>query len=177
MIRRFARPYARAMMQLAGSPATARDLHDQLAQFERARAGSRELQDLFENPAVEAGNKTAVVREMASRLGISDLGMRLLDVLVRHHRINDLGAVLEAWKAMINEALGISIAEVSTAHPLDEAEQEGLRKALEGRLGRSVELRLSTDASLLGGFVARMESEVWDASVRGKLMKFKEALS
>ncbi|MGH9458019.1 MAG: ATP synthase F1 subunit delta [Thermoanaerobaculia bacterium] len=177
MIRRFARPYAKAMMDLAGDARRAKAVHGELARFEEARRGSAELRDLFENPGFETEVKIRVARDIAGRLGVSDLGMRLIDVLVRHNRINDTGAVLEAWAEMINAALGIAVAEVRTAHPLDEAEAERLREALRARLGRDVELAVSTDASLLGGFVARIESEVWDASVRGRLEKFKTALS
>ncbi|HVR42954.1 MAG TPA: ATP synthase F1 subunit delta [Thermoanaerobaculia bacterium] len=177
MIRRFARPYAKAMMELGGSPQQARALHEELARFEKARAGSPELVELFGNPAVDSDGKVAVAREIATRVGVSALGLRLVEVLVRHHRVNDLDAVLEAWGEMIHEALGISVAEVRTAHALDRGEEASLRSALEAKLGRTVELRLTTDASLLGGFVAQVESEVWDASVRGKLNRFREALT
>jgi F0F1-type ATP synthase delta subunit len=34
-----------------------------------------------------------------------------------------------------------------------------------------------TDPKLLGGFVVRIGSEIWDASVVGKINKFRESLS
>lgn len=177
MIRRFARPYAKAMMELTGSAEEARRIHDQLQAFEQVRRGNEQLAGTYENPGVEAGQKLAITREIATRLSIAPLGLRLLETLVRHHRINDLGAILDAFKAMINSALGIEVAEVRSAHTLDESERVELKRALEAKLGRQVELRIETDPSLLGGFVATIGSEVWDASVRGRLIKFKEALA
>lgn len=176
MIRRFARPYARAMMDLAGTPQQADALERELRQFESARASSPELASLFENPGVEISAKLRVVTEMTRRLGISELGGRLLDVLLRHHRLNSLAAVLEAWRELINEALDVTVADVRTAHPLDEGERGALQSALESRFGRKVDVRVETDPALLGGFVATVQSEVWDASIRGRVAKFRESL-
>ena len=177
MIRRFVRPYAKAMMELSGTPEAAKATHQKIAAFEAAASQSGELRQLFENPGVDVESKLKVVRQMASRLEIDPLGLRLLEVLVRHHRINDLGAVLEGWKEKINEGLGIAVAEVRTAHSIDAAERTRLSEALQARLGRQVELDVTTDPALLGGFVAKVESEVWDASVRGKLNKLRSSLS
>ncbi|HSN67605.1 MAG TPA: ATP synthase F1 subunit delta [Thermoanaerobaculia bacterium] len=176
MIRRFARPYARAMMDLAGTPQQADALERDLRKFEAARAGSPELASLFDNPGVDMDGKLRVVAEMATRVGISALGARLLEVLLRHHRLNSLGAVLEAWRELINEALDVTVADVRAAHALDESERGALQKALESRFGRKVDVRVETDPSLLGGFIATVQSEVWDASVRGRVGKFRESL-
>jgi F-type H+-transporting ATPase subunit delta len=164
------------MMDLAGSPEQADRLEQELGRFEAARAGSPELASLLENPGVETEAKLRVVKEMAGRCGISPLGVRLLDVLLRHGRLNSLGAVLEAWRATINDALEITVADVRTAHAIDDAERSALQKALESRFGRKVELRVATDPALLGGFVATVASQVWDASVRGRVTKFRESL-
>ena len=47
MIRRFARPYARAIMDVAKTPQVAAGVRDELATFEQARAGARDLQELY----------------------------------------------------------------------------------------------------------------------------------
>lgn len=177
MIRRFARPYAKAMMELAGRPEEADRLHGELVRLESARAGSGELQSLFASPAVDLESKLKVARELVRRLSISDLGLRLVEVLVRHHRMNDLGAVLDAWKEMIHTATGVAVAEVRTAHPLDAKELERLRESLEKKLGRRVEMNVETDPDLLGGFVAQVESRVWDASVLGRVNRFRKQLT
>src|SRR5689334_12866912 len=101
MIRRFARPYARAVMDVVQSPDRAAALLEELRRFEQARKGSPELHDLYANPAIEAGVKNKVTAGVAQRLGLSDLAVRMLDVLTRNHRINDLAAVNEALAELI----------------------------------------------------------------------------
>ena len=177
MIRRFARPYAKAVIQLAGSPEKAKLVADELAYFERARSGSPELMGLFANPGVDYATKSRVVAGIGAKVGLSDLAGRFLDVLVKNYRINDLGQILESLHEMINIRLGIATAKVRTAQPLGEVEKTKLIQALAQRVGKQIELEVTTDPSLLGGFVASVGSEVFDASVTGHIEKFRHSLT
>jgi len=176
LIRRFARPYAKAIMEVAGSAEKADALRGELARFETARKTSQELQEMYANPAIENETKIKVSAAMASRLGLSAMAGRVLEVLIRNRRINDLGSVIEALAEMVRTATGTVAAEVRSAHGLTEQEVAELRRALEKKAGKKVELQLSTDPALIGGFVARIGSEVYDASVAGKINKFRESL-
>jgi F-type H+-transporting ATPase subunit delta len=176
MIRRFARPYARALMDAAGSPAKASELRGELLKFAAALRGSRELHDLYANPVDEAA-KLSVTREIAKRMKMSDLAVRTLEVLVQHHRINDIDPILDALGAYVNAALGIAVAEVRSAKPLGPDEIRELADTLSKKVGKQVELDIKTDPELLGGFVVRIGSEIWDASVAGKINKFRESLA
>ena len=177
MIRRFARPYARAIMDVTGSPAAANDLRQQLEQFDAQRRKSTELQELYANPGIENDVKLKVTEQIANRLGLQAMPVKVLDVLIRNHRINDLGAINDALEQYVNEALQIAVADVRTAHELSQDEQNQLRQTLERKLGKKVELRLTPDPTLIGGFVAQVGSEIWDASVSGKINKFRASLA
>ena len=100
-----------------------------------------------------------------------------LEVLIRNHRINDLGGIVEALASYIREATNTVAADVRTAHVLSDAERAELQSTLERKFGRKVELGLTTDPALLGGFVAKVGSEIYDASVVGKIERFRESLS
>jgi len=177
MIRRFARPYGKAIMDVAESTEKAAALHAELVRFAEVLGGSEELRIVFENPGVETAAKIRVVEAVAGRLGTSPLGLRVLDVLVKNDRINDIDDILEALGDMINSATNTVVAEVKSAHPLDDAEREKLRQVLESKLGQKVQLEVTTDASLLGGFVATVGSEIWDASVVAQINKLREQLA
>lgn len=176
MIRRFARPYARAIIDVAGSPQKANNVRVELTRFDKARRTSQELQDLYANPGIEDAVKIKITQTVAGRLGLTDLTGKVLEVLIRNHRINDLEAVVDGLAAMVNSQLDVVVSDVRSAHELSEAEIADLRKTLEQKVGKKVEVRVTTDASLIGGFVARIGSEVYDASVVGKINKFRDSL-
>jgi F-type H+-transporting ATPase subunit delta len=176
VIRRFARPYARAIMDAAGSPAKANELRGELVRFAAALRGSSDLRDFYANPVDEAA-KLNVTQQLARKMKASDLAAKTLEVLVRHHRINDIDAIVEALAAYVNKALGVAVAEVRSAKALTPEEIRELADTLSKKVGKSVELDIKTDPKLLGGFVVRIGSEIWDASVIGKINKFRESLA
>ena len=177
MIRRFARPYARAIMDAAGSPAKANELRGELMRFASALRSSHELRDLYANPAIDQATALAVTAQLSRKMKASELAAKTLEVLVRNHRINDLDAILEALASYVNAALGVAVAEVRSAKSLAPEEIDELAATLSKKVGKKVELDIRTDKKLLGGFVVKIGSEIWDASVIGKINKFRESLS
>jgi F-type H+-transporting ATPase subunit delta len=177
MIRRFARPYAKAIFEVTGTPEKANALRAELERFEQARASSSDLHDLYANPGFEFSAKSGVTQAIAGKLGLSDLAGKVLDVLIKNHRINELRAIVDGLAEMVREATGTLAAEVRAAQPLSNQDVAELRRTLEKKFGRRVEVNVTTDPSLLGGFVAKIGSEVYDASVAGKLTKFRTSLT
>jgi len=177
MIRRFARPYARAVMEVAQSPEEAAQLRDELTTFEQVRKSSTDLQEMYANPGIDFDSKNKVTGAIAKRLGLSELAVRLLDVLIRNRRINDLSDIVAGLATMIREATGTVAAEVRSASKLSSKEEADLRAMLERKVGANVDVDITVDASLIGGFVAKIGSEVYDASVSGKIEKFRESLA
>jgi F-type H+-transporting ATPase subunit delta len=177
VIRRFARPYAKAIYEVTASPEAANALRAELEKFEQVRLGATDLQELYANPGIDFGSKSGITQTIAKRLALSDLAGKVLDVLIRNHRINDLRSIVDALAEMVRQATGTVAAEVRSANALTNQDIAELRKTLEKKFGRRVEISVTTDPSLLGGFVAKVGSEVYDASVAGKIQKFRESLT
>jgi len=176
VIRRFARPYARAIMDVVQSPEKANALRFELARFDDVRKSSTDLQELYANPGIEHDQKLKITQTVAKRLGLSDMAVKILDVMTRNQRMNDLDAIVDALATMVREALNTVAVEVRSAHRLNEQEQAELRRTLEKKVGRKVELSITIDEELIGGFVARIGSEVFDTSIVGKIDRFRESL-
>ncbi|HUJ14186.1 MAG TPA: ATP synthase F1 subunit delta [Thermoanaerobaculia bacterium] len=176
MIRRFARPYARAIMDVVQSPEKANAIRHELERFESVRKSSSELQELYANPGIEHEAKMKVTTAIAGRLGLSDMTTKLLGVLISNRRMNNLQSMIEALAEMVREATNTVAAEVRAAHKLTPDDQAQLRRTLEKKAGKNVEMTVTTDPTLIGGFVAKLGSEVYDASVLGKIDKFRESL-
>ena len=177
MVRRFARPYARAIIEVAGSAEKANALRGELMRFEAALRESPELRNVYANPGIDMHTKLDLTKTLASKMKLSELAARAAEVLVRFNRMNDVGPILEAMAAYVNEALGIARIEVRSAKSLTPDEMTQLATTLGRKVGKKVELDVTTDPALLGGFVAKIGSEVWDASVSGKISRFKESLT
>ena len=176
IVRRFARPYVKAIIEVAGSAENANKLRGELMAFDAALRTSSDLRELYANPGIELDKKLEITNRLASRMKASDLTKKVLEVLVRNQRINDLGGILSALQAYVNDMLGVAVAEVRSAKDLTPDEMSQLAKVLSGKIGKKIELDVRTDPSLLGGFVARIGSEIYDASVIRQIDRFRESL-
>ncbi len=177
MIRRFARPYAQALLAVAGGIDEAVAVRDQLRALKDAMEAVPGIGKMAANPAVPMEGKRRILQQLAERLGLGDLALRFVELLLSNYRLRYLPVVLEALEAEVNRRLGVATAHVTTAHPLDDEETERLRSALAGKLDRRVELELAVDPALIAGFRARVGSTLYDASLQGQLDRLAERMA
>jgi F-type H+-transporting ATPase subunit delta len=69
------------------------------------------------------------------------------------------------------------IAEVRSAVPLDAAQRQRLAAALSTASGRTVEVKVIVDPSVMGGLVARIGDTIYDGSVRTRLDEAREHIT
>src|ERR1700753_2627747 len=79
----------------------------QLSDFEATWSGSPELQTFFENPAVAAPQKVAILDKLNAKLGMQKELRNLIAVLINNDRIKDLHEVIAAYRAELQHRMGI----------------------------------------------------------------------
>ena len=96
--------------------------------------------------------------------------LNLLKLLADRQRIGMLDAVLERFLELYRELRGITLAYVTSATALSEQQQDKLTEKVKTVAGTTaVDIDLSVDPALIGGFVVRLGSQVIDASLRGQV--------
>ena len=173
----FAARYARAFADVVSSAkldtaALDRQFHDFLASWD----GSTDLREVFLNPAVPAAQKVAILDKLNAKMGLQRELRNLLAVLINNDRIRDVREVATAWRAEIQERMGIRQAEIVTARELGATERDELVAGVGKLAGSRIEPTFKLDPAIIGGTVVRVGSTVWDGSVRGRLERLKEAL-
>jgi F-type H+-transporting ATPase subunit delta len=97
--------------------------------------------------------------------------------VIDQRRLVDFDAIRAEFEQLADTAAGRLKARVTAAAPLDDAQRERLQRALAARTGRSVELDVSVDPSLIGGDVATVGNVVFDGSLRTQLYQLRDTLS
>ncbi len=172
----FAKPYVDALLEVAGSPAAAEALLPGLDALAALLRESDELRAVLGDPGVGRERKNAVLSALAGRLALPELGTRLAETLLSNRRLPHLHDVLAALRERLDRERGVVAATVVTPAPLADGAREALRGALEARTRRQVRLAAEVDPGLLGGFVVRIGSEVFDASLAHRLEKARAAV-
>jgi F-type H+-transporting ATPase subunit delta len=172
-----ARRYAKALYSLAAESHQPDAIADELARFAQLLDREPELQAVVLRPWVKASVKRDLVRAVTEPARLSPLSRNFLALLAQQRRLPLLGAILEAYRALADQAAGRVRARVRSAAPLSPNERNAVRERLGRRLGKAVLLETETDPSLLGGFVAEVGSLVLDASIKGQLDALRERLT
>jgi F-type H+-transporting ATPase subunit delta len=77
---------------------------------------------------------------------------------------------------LAEQALGITDAEVTSAHELHGDDRAELEASVSRLAGSRVRVQYKQDAALLGGAVVKIGSTVYDGSLRAQLEQMKQTL-
>jgi len=155
----------------------AASLDRQFSDFLATWQGSAELRTFFENPAIPAEQKVAVLDKMNEKMGCAKELRNLLAVLITNNRIAHVAEVAAAWRRILQEQQGIHPAEIVTARELAKDERDALVSEVAKLAGGKVDASFKLDQSILGGTVVRIGSTVYDGSVKGRLERLREVIS
>ncbi len=133
------------------------------------------LLEMWESPLVPAGRKRSLIKQLFE--GQYDtITLSFLLLLIDKRREVILDAVDFEMRQMADANRHLVRAEATFAVAPTPQELESLKKSLEQRTGETVELTPQVDASLLGGVIVRMQDNILDGSVRGRLERLRETL-
>jgi F-type H+-transporting ATPase subunit delta len=129
----------------------------------------------FESPIIARDKKEDVVQALfADRVHATTL--RFLRLLVEKRREDLFPEVVEAYRTLRDEQLGIVEAKARVAFPLDDKAEKQLVQTLERMTGTRIRLKVEEDAALVGGLVVRIGDTVYDGSVRHQLISLRERM-
>ena len=162
-----ARPYARAVFEIARQ---AKDFDGWQLQLDSlvALVGAPEMRAAIGNPKFGAEVLARLVFDVVGER-LSTQGRNFVQVLAARKRLAVLPEVLAQFIELRRDAERVVEVELVSAVPVDAAQQQRFAKALETKLGRSVQIKNVTDPTLIGGALLRAGDTVIDGSVRGRL--------
>lgn len=175
-----ARPYAKALFDLANGEGKLGAWSLALGAA-AAVVGDANAKRALANPSLDDRQRAELVGSVVAALPGGDLfgtaqGKNLLRLLAENDRLTVLPEIAAQFDALKTEAENKAKVTVTSATPIDGALAEQIKKSLEKKLGRAVELTLAVDASLIGGAVIQADDRVIDGSVRTRLQRLADTI-
>ena len=168
--------YATALFELARDGKAIDSVEASLSIVRQALADSPEFLALTTSPVLGRADAGKGIAAAAKTMDLDATTTRFLGVLAGNRRLNQLPAIIRAFRTLAAAHRGETTAEVTSAHPLTDAQVAELRQALRQRVGREVSVDLSVDPALLGGLVVRIGSQMIDSSIRTRLNSLAHAM-
>jgi F-type H+-transporting ATPase subunit delta len=158
-------------MSLAQSNSLTEQFGEDLRSLLSLLKSSEELRLFLASPLVKADDKKAVIDRISGE-EMNPLMRNFLRLLVDKGRILFLEGIGEQYLSKLRELNQTVLAEVTSAVPLSEAQQQSVREKVQAMTSaRQVEIETKIDADLIGGVVIKVGSQVIDASLRGQLRR------
>lgn len=170
--------YARALFDvvLAERQIDPQIVEQQLAEFVALFDAHPALAKVMVNPAGPVPRKAAVMTDLLARVTVTPALGKLLVLLAGRDRLVLLADMLAAYRDRLLVHQNVVRAEITTVDALSADTAKAIENGLAKFTGRTVQLSTRTDASIIGGVVARIGSTVYDGSVTRRLEKMKQAL-
>lgn len=172
---RVARRYARGLMAAAEELRTVGNVAADLELIGQVLRDSREFRMLVASPVVSPARKTLIFRELFGR-HVSPGMLTFLGFLASRNREDILPDIVEQFRLLHDERLGIVTVEVAAAVELTQPQHERLRTELERTTGKKVRVQFALDTKVRGGLVVKIGDTVLDASVRRQLELLRDRL-
>lgn len=161
--------YALALFELATEQKQLEAVGASLASVKQALAESEDFRKLTTSPLIGRDEAVKAVGATAGAMKLDPVTANFLGVLAKNRRLGQLSSVIRAFDTLSARHRGEIKAEVTSAHPLDDAQVEALRKNLRTRMGTDIAIDLNIDPAILGGLVVKIGSRMIDGSIRTKL--------
>ena len=170
-----ARPYAKAVFELARDAGDFSGWSDQLA-FLSMLSKDAGMIEAVQNPAVSKQQVIDLILDLGKDQ-LSSEGQNLVKLLIKNDRLAATADITQQFLVLRDEAEQVIEAQLITAAKVNKTQMKSIETALSKRLGKKVKLEAMVDESLIGGAIVRAGDWVVDGSVKTQLQELVGAVS
>ena len=167
-----ARRYAKSLLGLATEKNITEKVFSDMQLIASTCHHCRDLALLMKTPIVNTDKKEAVIKEVFSGK-IDVLTLAFMDLMTKKGREGYLEEIAQEYINIYKESVGVKVAYVTTAIPLDASTREQILDIIKNMKGNKIELVETVNNKIIGGFVLRIGDEQYDSSVIKKLRQLK----
>ncbi len=126
------------------------------------------------SPAVPLAERLLAIDEAFSTL--PEHIVSFIKLLCEHGHIRTLPVCIEEFNRLRQSLANRTIAQVTSAVPLDEGQKAALCRKLESLTGKGIDAVYTTDSSLYGGVIVEVEGKTFDGSLKHRLHDVKDVM-
>lgn len=168
--------YASALYALADEQHALDAVVGEMEALGRLIDQSADLRRLLGSPLVDTATAQKALREVLAGQGFGKTVQDFVGVVVTNRRMAALRVIISSFAALVAEKRGVVVAQVESAHPLSEVQEQQLRARLIEAGYSNVEIVKRVDATLLGGLIVKIGARLYDTSLKSRLQRLQYAM-
>ncbi|MEN6351486.1 MAG: ATP synthase F1 subunit delta [Syntrophomonas sp.] len=170
-----ARRYAEAFFSIAREANKIDDFQQELEKIVATIDQTENLKEYFAHLLIPAKAKKEVATKIFGN-AVSQLTLNFLLMIIDKRRENYIGVITEEYKDMADESRNITKADLIAAVNVPDEDIKTLADKLSASMGRTVQLKLKVDQSLIGGLKLKIGDQIIDGTVAKRLQMLRNKL-
>ncbi len=167
--------YANALMDISEEKNSFEKTLNDITLIHNTLKDSKELRNFLENPIIKVDNKSNVLKDLFGNL-VDSGTFNFLKFLIEKRRENLLFDICKRFITICDEKLNQVNVDITSALELSESQKLEIKSRLESFINKKVIANYVIDSNIIGGFKAKFDDTVIDASVQHQLALLKKKL-
>ena len=162
-----AKEYGRALFLIGQDDGKAKIFLSELELFASLIRENPEYVKFLDTPAISKGERLRAIDEALSTL--SEPVVSVIKMLCERFSVYTFPALVNEYKALYDESLGILRVTAVTAIAMTEGQKARLKEKLDKELSKNAVIENTVDGKILGGIILRYGDTQRDASLKSRL--------
>jgi len=173
MITKAARRYTTALYEVSEEKGITAEVANDIEKILLLINSNKDLELFFHSPIVSKIKKLSLINEIFGG-NVSKLTMDFMILLITRRREALLKGIFQDFINLKKEKDGIVDVEVKTSVTLNDEEKLKMKQKIDSYTKLKSNLSYEIDSSIIGGFVAKINDTILDASIKRQLERLKE---
>lgn len=167
--------YALAFLDLAKEEKKVSEFREEVASLRTVFKENVELITFLSSYNFKENEKFDFIDKNLSKY-YSDETINYVKIIIHHRRSNLLYKIFNETLMRFDDYLNIERGTVYSTMPLSPNEIKRLTEVIEKNSGKKIELHNVIDASLIGGIKVVLKNDIYDASIKSKIISLRQSL-
>jgi ATP synthase F1 delta subunit len=150
---------------------------EELGLFLKLLTSDKNIRIFFVSQLFSNDEKQKALKDVLSHINASAETGKFLNLAITEGVLSALKEIIKAAVALYEEKINKVTAQVTAPVALDDSHITRLKSALASITSRDVDIESDIDPSLIGGFIVKVGSTVYDSSIKGQLQMLKAELT
>ncbi len=169
--------YAKALFDVAKEQGKIKEFGEELEKFLAFTESIPSAVQVLESPIYPPDLKQEILEDILKNVQLDPEVEKFLKFLVERRRMPILKAIVEMYRGLLDEELGIIRGEVVSVIELPEEEIKNLQEVLSEKFKKQVILRAKVNPEIIGGLLIKLGDLVCDATIKSQLKNLKEIIA
>lgn len=166
--------YAGALFNVALNNDSLLLYKEQFKEFLSLYNESTELKGILNHPDINKDDKKKIID---NSMVMDEYLKNFLKVLIDNNKVSLMDEIFNNFILKVNNTLGIEECKLISSKKLNDEDVFNIKKALEKKLNKKIEITLTVDPGLIAGIKVVFKNEIIDNSLKTRLHELKNSIS